>query len=156
MIKPQLDEIDLKILSCLRKNARIPLTSLAKSVGLSRGSAQDRLRRLEREGSILGYTVRMRPLPGAPCRAWFAITLTPGLTCAHVAADLLARTEVRSCYSLAGALDMLALVEASSIEALGEFREILAGLNGISAVQTYTVLGEHIAEEIGCSRDSPL
>ena len=142
---PRIDDIDRGLLTCLRQNARMPLTAIAKTVGLSRGSAQDRLRRLERQGVILGYTVRLRAPSDAPLQAWFAVNLTPGLTCAHVAAALLARPEVTNCYSLAGPIDLLVLVQAPNAEALGAHRESIAGISGINSVQTLTVLAEHLA-----------
>ncbi|WP_350332856.1 Lrp/AsnC family transcriptional regulator [Coralliovum pocilloporae] len=49
-----LDRIDRKILEQLRMNARISATDLARAVHLSRPAVQDRIRRLETDGLILG------------------------------------------------------------------------------------------------------
>lgn len=74
-----LDDVDAKLVSELAKHARLPIADLAKKVGLSSPSVSDRLRRLEADGVLVGYTVdlnarklgyvleaivRIRPLPG--------------------------------------------------------------------------------------------
>jgi DNA-binding Lrp family transcriptional regulator len=140
-----LDGTDEKILSRLRRDARTPITALARAVGLSRGTTQERLRRMERDGIILGYTVRLRASSDALIQAWLALVLARGTTCSQIAADLLVRREVRFCYSLAGPIDVLVLVEAEHASALGECREFIAGLAGVDSVQTFTVLVEHLA-----------
>lgn len=139
------DETDLRLLACLRRNARTPLTVLAREIGLSRAATQDRLRRLERDGVIQGYTVRLRPAADAPFHAWLALMLAAGAVCAEVAPRLLERSGILACYSLAGAIDMLVLVEARSVEELSDLREWIAGLKAVGSVRTFTVLAEHLA-----------
>ena len=55
------DKIDLKILTLLQKNARITMTELAESVGLSTTPVTERVRRMERDGVISGYHARLNP-----------------------------------------------------------------------------------------------
>ncbi len=45
----------------LRTNARAPVAALAKKLRVARGTVQNRLNKLEKDGTILGYTVRLRP-----------------------------------------------------------------------------------------------
>ncbi len=56
-----MDAIDEKLLLALRENARASTAWLARSVGRSRTSVQSRLERLERDGVIVGYSVRVAP-----------------------------------------------------------------------------------------------
>lgn len=56
-----LDKTDLKILKLLQQNARLPMTELAETVGLSTTPVTERVRRLEREGYITGYHARLNP-----------------------------------------------------------------------------------------------
>lgn len=56
-----LDKTDLKILKLLQQNARMPMTELAETVGLSTTPVTERVRRLEREGYITGYHARLNP-----------------------------------------------------------------------------------------------
>src|SRR5215472_45506 len=50
---------DAKLLALLRANAREPTASLARKLNLARSTVQERIARLEREGTIKGYTVRL-------------------------------------------------------------------------------------------------
>lgn len=54
-----MDAIDLRLITLLQKNARMPLKSLAAEVYLSSPATAARIERLEREGVILGYSARL-------------------------------------------------------------------------------------------------
>lgn len=54
-----MDAIDLRLITLLQKNARMPLKSLAAEVYLSSPATAARIERLEREGIILGYSARL-------------------------------------------------------------------------------------------------
>lgn len=51
-----MDSTDLKIVSMLKKNARVSASAIAKEVGLAVSSVTERIRRLENSGVILQYT----------------------------------------------------------------------------------------------------
>jgi len=57
--KPKLDATDLKILSLISSNARIPVIELAKKASVSEKVALYRLKRLIKEKAILGFKVRL-------------------------------------------------------------------------------------------------
>lgn len=57
----ELDRIDIKILAILQMDARIAITELAERVGLSVTPCVERIKRLEKEGVILGYHARLNP-----------------------------------------------------------------------------------------------
>src|SRR3984885_16287035 len=52
-------DTDVRLVGLLRANAREPTASLARKLGLARSTVQERIARLEREGTIKGYTVRL-------------------------------------------------------------------------------------------------
>jgi DNA-binding Lrp family transcriptional regulator len=54
-----MDDLDRRLISELRANARTSVATLAKRLGVARGTVQNRLAKLERDGTILGYTVRL-------------------------------------------------------------------------------------------------
>jgi DNA-binding Lrp family transcriptional regulator len=56
-----MDDLDRQLIGQLRDDARISIASLAKKLRVARGTVQNRLARLESEGIIVGYTVRLRP-----------------------------------------------------------------------------------------------
>lgn len=139
-----LDAIDQHMLALLQDNARLPLATIAKRVGLSRSAAQERLRRLETAGAIAGYTIR-RGGPDAPvAQAWLAIRLQPGVLCERVVPRLVELPAVRLCHSVAGPIDMWALVEADGNAAIAALRERILRLPGVAAVETTPVLETRI------------
>ncbi len=56
-----LDKKDLSLIALLRSNARMPVVNLAKHLGVSRATVQNRINKLEHDGVILGYTVKLSP-----------------------------------------------------------------------------------------------
>ncbi|HEY4664828.1 MAG TPA: Lrp/AsnC family transcriptional regulator, partial [Comamonas sp.] len=56
-----MDKIDRKILAVLQKNARASLQDIGQAVGLSPSPCWTRIKRMEDEGVIEGYTVRLNP-----------------------------------------------------------------------------------------------
>src|ERR1044072_1653469 len=56
-----MDEIDRQLIALLRENARVPIATLAKTLKVARGTVQNRLSKLEAHGTVMGYTVRLRP-----------------------------------------------------------------------------------------------
>ena len=136
-----LDAIDRRLLALLQDDARMPLTTLAKRVGLSRSATQERVARLEKGGVIAGYTLKPGTGDGEPrTQAWLALTFSPGTACVHVMPQLAALHGVRLAHSVAGDVDLLVLVEADSIAAIGALREAVAKLPGVAAVKTYAVM----------------
>ena len=57
-----MDEIDLKLLRLLQKNARTPIKTLAGEVRLSSPAVSARIERLEKQGVIRAYTLDLDPL----------------------------------------------------------------------------------------------
>ena len=136
-----LDAIDQRMLALLHDNARLPLTTLARRVGLSRSAAQERLRRLERDGAIAGYTLRKPAAPTATgAQAWFAIRFAPGFSCADIMDTIGELPEAKLCHSVAGEIDLMVLVEAERVPRIAELREAILLMKGVDTVSTTMVL----------------
>ena len=72
----KLDQIDLKILSELQKNGRITNVELAELVNLSPSPCLMRVKKLQQEGYILGYSARINVAKlGQPLTVFTEITL---------------------------------------------------------------------------------
>jgi DNA-binding Lrp family transcriptional regulator len=56
-----MDDTDRRLIALLRHDARATIAMLAKELGVARGTVQNRIARLEADGTILGYTVRLKP-----------------------------------------------------------------------------------------------
>src|SRR5947199_328300 len=56
-----MDDTDRQLIGLLRNDARASVASLAKALRVARGTVQNRMARLAANGTILGYTVRLKP-----------------------------------------------------------------------------------------------
>src|SRR3984885_10377048 len=110
-----MDPIDEKLISMLRENARASTAQLARLVGRSRTSVQSRIERLEKQGIIVGYAVRLAPEHGqGAVRAHVMIKVGPKVTRA-VTAALRAIDQVRLLHSVSGDVDLIAVAVAASV-----------------------------------------
>ena len=55
------DDLDRNLLALLRDDARASIASLAKKLQVARGTIQNRIARMQQDGTIVGYTVRLKP-----------------------------------------------------------------------------------------------
>ena len=56
-----MDDTDRRLIALLRSDGRAPLATLARQLHVSRGTVQNRMRRLEADGTIVGYAVQLKP-----------------------------------------------------------------------------------------------
>lgn len=134
-----LDEIDRKLIALLQDDARTPVSTLAKRVELSRSAVQERLGRLEATGVISQYTLRLGKA-GTSVQAWLMVNHAEGFTCDDVIDLLKSLPAIRLCHSLAGDVDLLALVECPSPAGLAEVRERVLLHRSVASVTTAVVL----------------
>ena len=134
-----LDAIDRQLIALLQDNARLSTVALAKAVGLSRTTVQERLQRLEQAGVIAQYTVRLGA-GGDPLQAWLLLRYADGFSCDDVMPLLAGLPAVRLCHSVAGETDLMVLVQADTPSMLADLRERVAGFKGVDDVTTVPVL----------------
>lgn len=134
-----LDAIDRKLIALLQDNARLSTVALAKAVGLSRSTVQERLQRLEAAGVIAQYTVRLGS-GGDPLQAWLFLRYADGFSCDDVMPLLSGLPQVRLVHSVAGEIDLLVLVQAETPNMLADLRERIAAFKGVDDVTTVPVL----------------
>jgi DNA-binding Lrp family transcriptional regulator len=131
-----MDELDQKLLSLLRQDARLSVAALAPKLQVSRGTVTNRIRRLEDEGVIVGYTVRLRPdVQQNSIKAWMSIAVDGNQTRA-VIATLLGEPGVASLHDTNGRWDLLAELRAESLQELAKVLERIRLLKGISNTET--------------------
>jgi len=149
----ELDRIDRKILAVLQADGRIPNVELAERVGLSATSVGDRLKRLQRDGFVEGYGVRLNPqLLGFGLLVFVEVHLdktTPDVF-EKFAKAVRRAPEVLECHMVAGGFDYLVKARVADMPAYRRFLgEVLLALPGVRETRTYTVM-----EEV--KRDAPL
>ena len=131
-----MDDIDQSLISLLRQNARMNIADLAHKLGVSRGTVNNRLRKLEDRQIIVGYTVRLRPeAEPERIRAWMGV-LVEGNTTRQVIASLLGEPGVVTLHDTNGRWDLLAEIEASSMKELSDVLERIRLIGGIRSTET--------------------
>ena len=131
-----IDNIDQALISLLRQNSRESVATLAGKLGVSRGTVTNRMDRLERDGLIVGYSVRLRPdVQPDVLRAWMSIEIV-GNDTRRVMASLLGEPGVAALHSTNGRWDLLAELQVASLEELSRVLERIRLIKGISNSET--------------------
>jgi Lrp/AsnC family leucine-responsive transcriptional regulator len=142
----ELDAIDRRLIALLAADARASATALARDAGLSRTAIQERMARLERAGVILGYTVRLAERLKPPVtRALLSLRIRTR-PCASVLERFRNWPEVMACYSLAGPVDAMLLVETDSAQELSRLVDRLSAVPGVGEIETAPILAESVKE----------
>ncbi len=106
-----LDAVDLRLLLLLSADARISQRSLARELGMSAPAVADRLARLDRQGVIQGYGVRLNwSALGYPTIVYLTVTSMHGYTQGTIMEQLAAIREVEEVMLVTGDIDMLVRV----------------------------------------------
>ncbi|HEX3949093.1 MAG TPA: Lrp/AsnC family transcriptional regulator [Steroidobacteraceae bacterium] len=135
-----MDSIDEKLLSALRENGRASTALLARLVGRSRTSVQSRIERLERQGIITGYGVRLAPELGiGAVRAHVMIKVGPKEARA-VTAALREISQVRLLHSVSGEADLIAVAAAASVAEMDQVIDRIGALDGVERTTSSIIL----------------
>ncbi len=135
-----MDDIDRQLLALLRKDARTPVATLATKLGLARGTITNRLRKLEDEQVIVGYTVRLRPdAEPDQIRAWMGVVVDGNQTRA-VIASLLGEPGVAALHDTNGRWDLLAELRVADMAELSRVLERVRLTRGIANTETSILL----------------
>ena len=140
-----LDPINRRILAELVANARIPVTELARKVGLSKTPVALRIRQLEEAGLIAGYRAILSPVRlGLTHVTYVEVRVTDTRQKALEAfnAAIRAVPEVEECYMIAGGFDYLLKVRSRD---MADYRRIMA--ERISVLPHVHATSSHVAME---------
>lgn len=138
-----MDDLDRAILAQLRKDARTSISSMASDLKVARATVQHRITRLENDGTIVSYTVKVNP-GSSPnvVRAIMSIA-TEGNAAKSVVTRLSSSPNVTAVHSTNGKWDLIADIQADSLEefdkAINEIRE----MKEISSSETNLLLSTY-------------
>ena len=131
-----MDATDQALIALLRQNARLNVADLAHKLKVSRGTVTNRIKKLEDEQVIVGYTVRLRPESEPErIRAWMGVTVEGNRT-REVIASLLGEPGVAALHDTNGRWDLLAELEVRSMGELSQVLERVRLLAGIRGTET--------------------
>ena len=135
-----MDDIDRKLIGLLRNDARMSVAALAKAVGVSRGTVQNRMARLVANGTIVGYTVRLKPdIEEQRIRAFMTVAVEGNLLDAVIRA-LRGEPAVTALHSTNGRWDIVAELRADSLESFDRVLARIRLIEGISQTETSLLL----------------
>jgi Lrp/AsnC family transcriptional regulator, leucine-responsive regulatory protein len=135
-----LDKVDSKILQLLAKDGRISWRELADNIGLSLTPTLRRIKRLEADGYIAGYSARFdEQRLGVGMTMFVSVTLERQTeeTLKVFERKIANVPEVMSCYLMTGEADYLLRVVASDLASYQRFMlDVLTRIPGVSRIQS--------------------
>ena len=139
-LKPE----ERQLLELLRRNAREPTSVLARKLGVARSTVQSWIERLERQGVIAGYTVRLGDsVRRRRVRAMLMMITDPDRTRQVVAAA--ARFEgVRRLHTISGPFDVIVELEAETTEDIDDWIDAIRELEGVKSTTTSVILATRV------------
>ena len=130
------------LLETLKENALTPREDLAKLIGISLEEVNERIKRLEEDGIILGYRAVLDPdkAENGGVTAVIEVRIRPeregGFD--RLANRIAQFSEVQSCYLMSGGYDLLVVIEGKDIREVSTFiAERLSSIDGVISSATH-------------------
>jgi DNA-binding Lrp family transcriptional regulator len=134
------DSLDRNLIALLQANARESTANLARKLGVARTTVLARLARLEREGEVVGYTVRLGHAEAdRGVQAYVGIVTEPKAA-REVTRKLARLPELRQLSSVSGEFDYIALLRAESTQRLDALLDEIGEITGVTKTTTSVVL----------------
>ena len=136
------DSLDRSILTVLRETARAPFVDIAKRVGVTERTVRTRMKKMEEEGVIRGYTIREA---GIGLTALVRIKVGPGTEIGTLAGEFSGWDGVECVYEISGDADLISIVHVDDTVALRDLLDKmwLTAPGDISSTQTELVLEQY-------------
>ncbi|HUG61847.1 MAG TPA: Lrp/AsnC family transcriptional regulator [Methylomirabilota bacterium] len=137
-----MDDLDRHLIQLLRDNARLPTVTLGRILGVSRGTVQNRIDRLQSAGVLLGFTVRLRgDVETGRVRAIASVEVRAADTRAVVAA-LKRLPDIGRIHSTNGRWDLVLEINAPDLATLDRTLHDIRAVKGVSLSETSILLSE--------------
>jgi DNA-binding Lrp family transcriptional regulator len=137
------DDTDRSLIRLLRDNARASVAALAKHLRVSRGTVQNRMARLEKDGVIVGYTVKLRAqVEEQRIRAWMLIAVEANRV-EGILKELRGDPGVAELHTTNGRWDLVAELRADTLEHFDQMLRRIGLLEGITTTETNLLLSTY-------------
>lgn len=138
-----MDDTDRELISLLRADARMPVVTLAKKLRVARATVQNRMAKLEADGTIVGYTLRLRPeADGHRIRALTSIEVS-GNHGEEVRRVLRGNPNVVALHTTNGRWDLVAELRTDTLESFDRVLNAIRNVPGITNTETSILLSTH-------------
>jgi DNA-binding Lrp family transcriptional regulator len=140
-----LNEKDIKLLSLLNEDARQSVSELARKLNVSRTAAQARLEKLENNGVITGYNVKLgKEFTEHQVKALVMIKSPPSNRSA-IETELRKIITLSTLYSISGAFDLAAVLTAQSVGELDQVIDKIGAIDGVQETMSSIILSTKIS-----------
>ncbi len=135
-----LTQKDEELIALLKLNARESVASLARKLGLSRTTVQDRLKRLEEQRVIEGYSVKLSEQTNrGGIGAYVSLEVEPRRA-VDVTGALSAIPQIGALYTVSGKFDIIALVMTRSAEHMDRLLDQIGQISGVTRTESAIIL----------------
>ena len=135
-----MDDIDEKLITLLRHDARRSISDLALALGTSRATIRSRISKLERSGSIVGYTVVLRTDALESAVRGIMMVEIEGRVTDRVIAALGAFPEISAVHTTNGRWDLILEFRATTLSDFDNVLRRVRLIPGITASETSLLL----------------
>jgi DNA-binding Lrp family transcriptional regulator len=137
-----------KILEILRTDARASNAEIAVRLNASEEEVAGHIRDLEQSKTVLGYRAIVNPekLDDEPCLGIIEVNITPQRNVGYdeIAAQIYKFPEVKLCYLISGAYDLLVFVEGAGLKEVALFvSRKLATIDNVTSTRTHFILRKY-------------
>jgi DNA-binding Lrp family transcriptional regulator len=139
-----MDDIDRTLIRLLRENARLSVSSLAASCGVSRGTVQNRIDRMVQAGTIQGFTIRQSDAASAALVRAVTLLEVGGGRLAHVVRALRGLPEVAAVHTTNGRWDLVVDLAAGSLPEFDAVLRRIRSIEGVTNSETSLKLSDRI------------
>lgn len=135
-----MDDIDRKLISALRHDARASLSDLAIDLGVSRTTVRGRIERLRQRGDIVGFTVVLQEdAKSDPVRGLMLLGIE-GRGTDRIVRQLTGLTAVRAIHSTNGRWDLVLELGTDTLDHLDDVLTQIRRLDGVATSETNLLL----------------
>ena len=143
-MRKSLDRIDRSILRMLQSDGRLSNVELARRINLSPTPCLERVRRLEKDGFIRGYSARLNPAKlqlGLAVFVQVSLDKTTSDVFDKFKVAILGIDEIVECHMVASGFDYILKIRAADMDAFRTFLgDTINNLPGIASTSTYVVM----------------
>lgn len=136
-----MDDLDHRLIAELRVNARATVPTLAKLLGVARGTVQTRMDRLIANGTIAGFTVRLKNHDASDRIRGVMMIELEGRNLKGAVATLRKNPGFAAVHTTNGLWDLIAEIDVPN---MSEFNRLVTGvrvMDGIQKSETHLFLG---------------
>lgn len=151
-----MDDIDKRILRCLRENARMSASAVSQRVSLSVSAVIERIKKMESNGVIRQYTTILDPAcVGRDVCAYISVSLEHPKHNENFSRCVRSNSHIDECHYVTGDFDFLIKVATDSTRSLESVLAEIKGIQGVSLTRTLVVLST-VKQDVPGIPDAPL